>query len=130
MKISSSWQKHVFLLIAILALISCSKTKQETVADKPKPIDPANMDDTGAPGKDFFRYANGAWLDKNPVPAAYGSWGSFHVLDKQNDEVLREILEAAATKTDAPRGGNLQKISDFLRPAWIPRQSRPRASSR
>ncbi len=114
MKSSSMMLKAFFVLIALLAFFSCKKSSQETAANKPKPIDPANLDNTVTPGKDFFRYANGAWLDKNPVPAAYGSWGSFHVLDQQNDDVLHEILIEAAQRADAPKGSNLQKIGDFF----------------
>ncbi len=111
--VSRASVKVLLLMLALVVLSACSKTKNETKVAGSKPVDPANMDTTVAPGKDFFRYANGAWLEKNPVPAAYGSWTSFHVLDKQNDEVLHEILEAAAKNANAPRGSNLQKIGDF-----------------
>ncbi|MDP9046678.1 MAG: hypothetical protein M3N14_00990, partial [Bacteroidota bacterium] len=30
-----------------------------------------NLDTSVKPGEDFFRYANGSWLKKNPIPAAY-----------------------------------------------------------
>ncbi len=105
--------KNLLLMLVFAVLSACSKTENKNKVAGPKPIDPANMDTTVAPGKDFFRYANGAWLDKNPVPAAYGSWTSFHVLDKQNDEMLHQILEEAAKDANASRGSNLQKIGDF-----------------
>ncbi len=34
----------------------------------PKYIDPANMDTSVKPGDNFYQYANGGWLKKNPVP--------------------------------------------------------------
>jgi hypothetical protein len=36
-------------------------------------IDPADMDPTGKPCEDFYRYADGGWLKRNPVPAEYPS---------------------------------------------------------
>jgi len=113
-KSSSLLLKTFFVLIVMLAFSSCAKRGQETAANKPKPIDPANMDTTVAPGQDFNRYANGKWLESNPVPAAYGSWTSFHELQQKNENALREILEAAAQNSNAPEGGNLQKIGDFF----------------
>ena len=50
------------------------------------------------PGGDFYRFANGGWLDANPIPAGYGSWGSFEEVSRRNEIVLRELLERAAAE--------------------------------
>ena len=42
-----------------------------------KPIDPANMDTTIRPGDDFYRYANGKWMEHNPIPPDESRWGAF-----------------------------------------------------
>lgn len=55
-----------------------------------------DRDPTVAPGEDFYRYANGGWLDANPIPAGYGSWGAFHEVDERNLEILQSLLERAA----------------------------------
>src|SRR4051794_8970365 len=58
---------------------------------------PASDRDLGAdPGVDFYRFANGGWLDANPIPAGYGAWGSFEEVSRRNEIVLRELLERAA----------------------------------
>jgi putative endopeptidase len=46
----------------------------------PPPLDPKNMDTSVDPGKNFFLYANGAWLKNNPIPPEYSRWGSFNEL--------------------------------------------------
>jgi putative endopeptidase len=61
---------------------------------------------------DFFHFADGGWLAKNPIPAAYPSWGTFNELQNRNQENLRKIL-AAAESSDAPDGSEEQKIGDF-----------------
>src|SRR6476619_1444644 len=48
------------------------------------------------PGGDFYRFANGGWLDANPIPAGYGAWGSFEEVGRRTEIVLRELLERAA----------------------------------
>jgi predicted metalloendopeptidase len=50
------------------------------------------------PGVDFYRYANGGWLDTNPIPAGYGAWGAFEEVSRRNEVVLRELLERAAAE--------------------------------
>ena len=37
-------------------------------------IDPADMDRTTRPCDDFYKYADGGWLMRNPIPPEYPSW--------------------------------------------------------
>ena len=76
-------------------------------------FDPANMDTTTAACTDFYQFANGTWLKKTEIPAAYSSWGAFNVLAENNRKTLHDILEEAAKKTNATKGSNEQKIGDF-----------------
>lgn len=80
-----------------------------------KLLDPANIDSTVNPADNFFMYANGTWLKKNPIPATETRWGSFNALDDNNYKILKELLEAAAAKKDAPMGSADQKVGDFYR---------------
>lgn len=59
-------------------------------------IDKSRLDPTCKPCTDFWRYANGGWLDKNPIPARYPSWGTLSLITEGNRERLRTILESAA----------------------------------
>ena len=47
---------------------------------------PEDMDPTCKPCTDFWRYVNGGWLDKNPVPADKRNWGPIGVLTAANRE--------------------------------------------
>ena len=71
------------------------------------------LDKTCKPCEDFYHYAAGEWLKKNPIPAAYPSWGRFNELAERNRELLHQILEGAAANTKAAAGSNEQKIGDF-----------------
>src|SRR5690348_1015904 len=62
-------------------------------------VDLEIMDTTCKPCQDFYHYASGTLLGKNPVPAAYPSWGRFSELAERNRELLHQILESAAANT-------------------------------
>jgi putative endopeptidase len=76
-----------------------------------KGLDVSNMDTSVSACQDFYRYANGGWMKKNQIPAAYPEWGSFDALAEKNRETLRGILEADA-KANA-KSGNAQKLGNF-----------------
>ncbi len=71
------------------------------------------LDRSADPAKDFFTFANGGWQEQNPIPPAYSRWGTFSVLVKQNQEVIRGILEDAAQDTRARAGSDRRKVGDF-----------------
>jgi putative endopeptidase len=76
-------------------------------------IDRSSLDPTCKPCQDFWRYANGGWIDKNPIPARYPTWGTFPQLAQENRERLRGILEAAAQNKSAKPGTDERKIGDL-----------------
>ena len=74
-------------------------------------IDRSMLDPTCKPCDDFWRYATGTWVDKNPIPADRARWGKFDELSDANQERLKTILDAAsssATPTDDQR-----RVGDF-----------------
>ncbi len=86
--------------------MSNSGTEQNNI------IDPVNMDLSVSPGEDFYRYANGGWLDANPAPEAFGRFGAFTELYLANSEKVQSIVTDAALM-DAPVGSNQRKIAEF-----------------
>ncbi|KAA3636693.1 MAG: M13 family peptidase [Armatimonadetes bacterium] len=75
-------------------------------------FDPEDMDTDASPATDFWRWANGGWLDRNPVPPEYPVWGAFLELHTRNEEIVHALLEQAAD-ADAPVGSIDQKVGDF-----------------
>ena len=77
-------------------------------------LDPANLDTTCAPCQDFYRYANGGWLARTPLPPEYASYGSFTELVERNNETLHQIVDrfAAAAAGVPPRTAD-EKLGVF-----------------
>ena len=107
-------------LFVFLACGSIEMLRAGQGADGATPSGPAAhgveltiLDKTCKPCEDFFHYASGEWLAKNPIPAAYPSWGRFNELAERNRELLHQILEQAAANTTAAAGSNDEKIGDF-----------------
>ena len=72
----------------------------------------ANLDTTVSPGDDFFQYANGGWLKRNPIPASESRWGIGNVVNDELRTSLLRINGDAVARGGAP-GSDQQKIGDF-----------------
>ena len=118
-------------LIALLASCGPSNNMENTPPDRSvaitEPLDNATLkttelgsfgidmsyqDTETKPGDDFFRYANGGWLDTFELPASRSSYGSFTVLSDRSDQRVRGIIEDLS-QTEPPQGSMEQKISDY-----------------
>ena len=64
------------------------------------------------PGDDFFRHANGAWLDATEIPADLSQMGVFTQLAVDTEVRTRALLEEAAA-ADAPPGSEVRKVGDY-----------------
>lgn len=71
------------------------------------------LDRSVNPAQNFFGYANGNWQKSNPIPPAYSTWGTFNILQNQNEDTIHQILENAAKNTQAQPGSDTRKIGDF-----------------
>jgi putative endopeptidase len=100
------------IIISALSILATSSCKDQTKIYAENDAVFKNLDTTVKPGDDFFNYANGGWLKKNPIPAAYSSWGIGNVVEEELRDRLKKInLEALSA--NAPKGTNTQKIGDF-----------------
>ena len=98
----------LILVFAGLNLISCNKKEVEF-------SDPlvTNRDTLVDPADDFFKYANGGWFKKNPIPSTEQSNGIFRTIADTINNQIKQICEKSALDESAQVGGNKQKIGDF-----------------
>ena len=79
-------------------------------------IDLANLDTTFLPGTDFYEFATHGWQVANPLTAEYSRYGSFDVLQENNNKQLRELIDSVAAQKNEP-GSVAQKIADLYNSA-------------
>ncbi|KAF9532319.1 hypothetical protein CPB83DRAFT_847643 [Crepidotus variabilis] len=74
----------------------------------------SSLDPSKDPCDDFYDFANGAWLNANPLPADKSSFGQFEHLAQQNKQVIQKILESnySAASTDYDKE-IFAKLKDF-----------------
>jgi putative endopeptidase len=75
-------------------------------------LDVSAMDRTVDPCVDFYTYACGGWIKKNPIPPDQSNWGTYGKLEDENRAQLRAILEEAAN-ANRTRDAVTQKIGDY-----------------
>ena len=68
------------------------------------------MDTQTKPGDDFFRYANGAWLDVTEIPADRANWGTSPELIELTNARVADLIKTAAT---APAASEAAKVGAF-----------------
>ncbi|MGN6367332.1 MAG: M13 family metallopeptidase [Phycisphaerae bacterium] len=76
-------------------------------------IDRAGINPAVQPGDDFFQYANGTWIQQNPIPPAYPTWGAFNEVSERNRAILKEILDGLENSSDASLDPDSRKLRDF-----------------
>jgi len=101
--------------VAVLVTASSCDTKVKSTSTK-KDFLADNLDTTVSPAEDFFQYANGGWIKKNPIPNDQATWGIGNLVNEENLNRLKSINEKAAAAT-ATKGTADQKIGDFWKTA-------------
>ncbi|MEO9964885.1 MAG: M13 family metallopeptidase [Reichenbachiella sp.] len=103
-----------FSTLCAILIAGCEPAKESGMDAPEVPgLDLSLRDTTAKPNDDFYRYANGGWLDKTEIPADRSAWGSFHELFEYNEKVLSFVLEAATKGEVYDENSNEIKAANF-----------------
>lgn len=101
--------KYLSMAVAIATMSACTcKQANETVPG----VDLTSLDTTVVAGNDFYQYACGGWMAKNPLRPEHARFGSFDKLIEENQEQIRELFNELS-KSQAAAGTNERKIADL-----------------
>jgi len=100
-------------MIAMTAALTGCQMGEKTLSSG---IDLANLDTTFLPGTDFYEYATHGWQVAHPLTAEYSRYGSFDVLQENNNKQLRELIDSVAAQKNE-KGSVAQKIADLYNSA-------------
>ena len=98
------------------ALLPCAAAGEDrplTTLPYTPGLDVDAMDRAADPCADFYQYACGGWMKKNPIPPDQARWSVYSKLAMDNQRYLWGILDELARRTEG-RDPNQQKIGDYF----------------
>ena len=69
-----------------------------------------NLDRSVSPGQDFYRFSCGGWLDANPMPDDFSSYGTYDELAELNRRQLKDLIDGITAQDNTP-GSDAARIA-------------------
>jgi putative endopeptidase len=100
-----------------ILLCACTSLRAADLPQKPQygtwGFDLAGADLSTKPGDDFFRYANGTWLDKTQIPPDKPAYSLRLAMTDLTEQRLHEMMEAAAARLPGEPKTLEEKVGAF-----------------
>src|SRR5205814_3978911 len=107
-----SFQSFLFLFVFVASLRAQTPTKPQYGAWG---FDLAGANTKTKPGDDFFRYANGTWIDKTQIPPDKPAYSLRLAMTDLTEQRLHEMMEALAAKDVTNPPTLEEKVAAFYR---------------
>jgi len=106
-----------FTRSTLALLIGTALSTGALALETPTPSFPASATDPAVGAcNDFNAFANGKWIQNNPIPSDQVSWGSFLMLREQSLDAQHRIVDDAVAKlAHAKKGSIEQKIGTLYK---------------
>jgi len=99
--------------LALFLLSTCvDRVGAAEAATKTRVTDLAGMDKTVHHGDDFYRYANGSWMDATPIPPDRSSYGGFSILEEEVSKRTAALIQEAG-KSKAAAGSEAAQVGTY-----------------
>ena len=104
--------KKVFLVSFPFILLAALQSCKQPATPQTMFLNAAALDSSISPGSNFFRYANGKWVDTAKIPSTEIGIGSFFDLRNTTRKRLQGILDSVSKSTHSA-GSIEQKVGDL-----------------
>lgn len=88
----SRWSRRIVVLCLVLLLLPVASP---IAAQHASGLDPADMDLSVDPADDFYRFANGGWLDQTDMPPTTGAYGALRQVQDTTTRGLIDLMNGA-----------------------------------
>jgi putative endopeptidase len=109
----------VVVIISIAAPLAAQNTPAPANSAVPIPptlkvFDPSFIDTSANACQDFFAFANGAWVKRDTIPAAFSTSGVSKDMTDRNELVVRSVLDdAMASRHSKPATSTVAKLGTY-----------------
>ncbi len=107
-------RRLIVLILLWLSFLTSDICPQAAPAKLRHGVARESIDTRISPGDDFYRFANGRWLERTQIPPDRAFIGAGSRLADLANRRVAEIIEGAV-RSDAPAGSTLRKIADLYR---------------
>ncbi|MDE6116658.1 MAG: M13 family metallopeptidase, partial [Duncaniella sp.] len=85
--------KSINIAIAMtLALGTAAGADAANKAEHLHSLNPAYIDNSTAPGVDFYTHVNKGWMEAHPLTAEYARYGQFNILNDSSENRVKDII--------------------------------------
>ncbi len=105
--------RFLLRVAACVAAFALAAGQTPNAAVPNSPLDPSDIDHTCKACDDFYQFAVGGWLKKNPILPEFGSSSPWIGRYEANEALLHDALEKAAADPNAT--GETKQVGTFYR---------------
>ncbi len=92
-------------------------------------FDTHSIEHSVRPQDDFYRFANGNWIQKNKIPSEENRWGSFQIVKYNTDQQIKQLFTALIGKQKLTPGSTEQLVRDMYVSAFNMKERNARGST-
>ncbi len=111
--------KLALLIVVYLVAVATGRTESPNESKTPQygkwGFDSDGADLKAKPGDDFFRYANGAWLDHVQIPADKAAYSLRLAMTDTTEQRLHDLMESLGAKAERNPGTTEGKVGAFYK---------------
>src|SRR5438552_2857325 len=104
-------RRLIFALTLVAVPLAAAMVGAQSRTTDIKGVEVDALDRKADPCVDFYQFACGGWVAKNPLPADRRSYGRFAEVQDRNFTILRRILEGPRREGDPSTGSGSSRVS-------------------